>query len=67
MTPVALRAIGMIDANGNWTGRHGIHSRAQFLANPDAQEKALTDYLRDTERQLRAEAPLIAMNQPPPK
>jgi hypothetical protein len=54
MTPNARRAVGMIDANGNWTGKYGIHSRAQFLADHLAQEKALTDYLQDTERQLRA-------------
>jgi hypothetical protein len=54
MTPGALRAAGMIDANGNWTGKNGVYSRAGFLADPDAQEKALTDFLNDLERQLRA-------------
>jgi hypothetical protein len=52
--PNGLRAAGMIDAAGNWTGKYGIHSRAEFLADPEAQEKALTDYLQDTERQLKA-------------
>ncbi len=55
IVPVGLRAAGMIDAKGNWTGKYGIHSRAAFLADPDAQEKALTDYLQDTERQLKAD------------
>ncbi len=50
----AIRAIGMIDAAGNWTGKYGVHSRAEFLADPEAQEKAPTDFLDDTERQLRA-------------
>ena len=54
MTPAALRAAGMIDADGTWTGKFNVHSRAEFLADPDAQEMALTDYLDDTERQLRA-------------
>ncbi len=54
LTPGALRAAGMMDRAGNWTGKYGIHSRAEFLANPDAQEQALTDYLNDNERQLRA-------------
>jgi hypothetical protein len=54
MTAAALRAIGMIDAAGNWNGKYGVHSRAEFLADPEAQEKALTDYLQDTERQLKA-------------
>jgi hypothetical protein len=54
MTPAALLAAGMIDTDGNWTGKYGIDSRAEFLAAPEAQEKALTDYLDETERQLRA-------------
>ncbi len=54
MTPVALRAIGMIDASGDWTGKYGVHSRADFLADPEAQENAVGDYLQDTERQLKA-------------
>ena len=54
MTQVGLRAAGMMDAHGNWTGKYGIHSIAQFLASPEAQEKALTDLLNDTERQLQA-------------
>ncbi len=54
MLPDSLRAIGMIDANGRWTGKYGIHSRAELLASPEAQEKALGDFLNETERQLRA-------------
>jgi hypothetical protein len=55
MTADALRAAGMIDSAGNWTGKYGAHSEAQFLASPEAQEKALTDYLNDIVRQLRAD------------
>ncbi len=40
MTPVALQATGMTDANGSWTGKYGVHSRAEFLTNPEAQENA---------------------------
>lgn len=54
LTPVGLEAAGMMERSGNWTGKYGIHSRAEFLADPEAQEKALTDYLSDLERQLRA-------------
>jgi hypothetical protein len=54
LTPVALQAAGMMDRNGNWTGKYGIHSRAEFLANPEAQERALSGYLDDNERQLKA-------------
>jgi hypothetical protein len=44
----------MMDRHGNWTGKYGIHSQAEFLADPEAQEHALSDYLADNERQLRA-------------
>ncbi len=54
MTRAGLLAAGMIDGDGNWTGKHGIYSRAQFLADHDAQERALTDFLGETERQLHA-------------
>jgi Phage portal protein len=53
MTRNGLNAAGMIDAHGDWTGKYGIQSAEQFLANPAAQEKALSDFLSDTERQLR--------------
>jgi hypothetical protein len=49
-----LRAIGIIDADSSWTGKYNIRSPVQFLASPEAQERALTDFLNDTERQLRA-------------
>jgi len=54
MTPAGLQAAGMIDKNGTWTRKYGVHSRAQFLADPEAQEKAPLDFLGATERQLRA-------------
>ncbi len=54
MTPAGLQAAGMMDKHGNWTGKYGIHSRSQFLGNPEAQEKTLSDFLNATERQLRA-------------
>lgn len=54
ITPAGLQAAGMMDKHGSWTGKYGIHSRAQFLGSPEAQEKALSDFLGVTERQLRA-------------
>ncbi|MGE0259860.1 MAG: hypothetical protein AB7H71_14740 [Alphaproteobacteria bacterium] len=54
MTLDGLKAAGMKGQNGHWTGKYGIHSREQFLADPEAQEKALTDLLNETQRQLRA-------------
>jgi hypothetical protein len=56
MTPVGLEAAGMMDHAGNWTGKYGIHSPAEFLADPDAQEKALTDYIDDNIRLLRTKS-----------
>ncbi|MGC2081437.1 MAG: hypothetical protein WA728_36560 [Xanthobacteraceae bacterium] len=44
--------------------KYGVHSRAEFLADPEAQEKALTDYLADNERQLRANGALAHMARP---
>lgn len=54
LTPVALQAAGLMDRSGDWTGKYGIHSSAEFLADPAVQEQCLTDYLDDLERQLRA-------------
>ncbi len=49
----ALIDAGMMDAGKNWTGRHGVHSREDFLNNPEAQEKAIEVYLERTEKSLR--------------
>lgn len=54
MTPAALQAVKMMDRVGHWTGKYGIGSQAEFLANPQAQERALSDYMYDNERQLEA-------------
>ena len=63
MLPLALRDIGWQDAGGAWTGgasRFGIASEADFLANPAAQEAAMSQYLQRTERQLAANGALGA-------
>jgi hypothetical protein len=52
MTPIALSAVGMVDAEGKWTGKYGISSPHRFLADRDAQEQALTEFLNETERQM---------------
>jgi hypothetical protein len=54
MTQLGLQAAGLMDALGNWSGKYGADSSTEFVANPEAQERALTDLLGDTERQLRA-------------
>jgi hypothetical protein len=55
MTPQALLDLGWQDASGSWTAlaaRHGVHSTAEFLAAPAAQEGAMAAYLRRAEEQL---------------
>jgi hypothetical protein len=44
----------MPGSDGNRAGKCGVYSRAEFLADPEAPEKALTGYLSDLDRQLRA-------------
>jgi hypothetical protein len=46
--PLALRDIGWMDASGAWTeaaARHGATDETSFLANPAAQEAAMSTYL----------------------
>ena len=42
-----------MDKHGNWTGKYGIHSKADFLGNPKAQERALADLMAKYQTQLR--------------
>ncbi|MFC5521441.1 NlpC/P60 family protein [Polaromonas jejuensis] len=41
----ALTATGYTDAQGNWLGKNGINSRADFLANGAEQERAAGAYV----------------------
>lgn len=53
--PVALQDLGWQDATGRWSAlaaQHGVRSEAEFLANPAAQEAAMSAYLARTEVQL---------------
>jgi hypothetical protein len=53
--PQALQDLGWKDANGQWTATaaaQGVTTDEQFLANPAAQEAAMTTYLARTEQQL---------------
>ncbi|MBY0339362.1 MAG: hypothetical protein K2X11_22300 [Acetobacteraceae bacterium] len=53
--PSTLVDLGWKDAAGNWTAqaqRQGVRSDAEFLANPTAQEAAMTAFLRRVENQL---------------
>jgi len=57
LTLLALRDIKWKDADGPWTdlaGEQGVNSDSAFLANPAAQEEAMTAYMRRNEAQLKA-------------
>ena len=55
LTPIALLDIGWKRGDGSWTGRFGITSDEEFLADPEAQEHALAEYLERTRRNAVAE------------
>ncbi len=63
MTKPALKDLGMMDAKGNWTGKHGIHDKDDFLKNPKVQEKVLAEYMKRNLDQLRANGALGDMGQ----
>ncbi len=48
-----LREAGMTDKKGNWTGKYGIRGEVDFLRNPLAQERALSDLMKRTEVQVQ--------------
>jgi hypothetical protein len=53
--PTTLQDLGWRDGSGNWTAAarsQGVTTDAEFLANPAAQEAALTAFLRRVETQL---------------
>jgi len=53
--PNSLLDLGWRNAQGGWTPlaeRHGVRSEADFLANPNAQEAAMSHFLRRVEVQL---------------
>ncbi len=53
--PNSLVDLGWKNAQGGWTPlaeRHGVRSEADFLANPNAQEAAMSHFLRRVEVQL---------------
>lgn len=56
ITTIGFRGAGWQNDRGAWTQRAaeaGVTSDASFLSNPAAQEAALTDYMRENQRQLR--------------
>lgn len=55
LTLKAFIDIGWRRKDGTWTGRFGIASDDAFLANPEAQEHALAEYLERTRKNAVAE------------
>jgi hypothetical protein len=53
MTKPALQDAGLIDKNGDWTGKYGVNNREDFLNNPEAQKAALRDHTESVQDQLR--------------
>ena len=49
----ALKDAGLIDRDGNWTGKYGLNSFEDFLHQPGAQEKAFADFMARTESYVR--------------
>ncbi|MBP0464448.1 hypothetical protein J5Y09_11080 [Roseomonas sp. PWR1] len=61
--PLALRDIGWMDASGAWTeaaSRHGATDEESFLANPAAQEAAMSAFLARQETILDRNGSLAA-------
>jgi Ca2+-binding RTX toxin-like protein len=63
MGEAALIDIGMVNADskplnndysGGWTGLYGVNSKAEFLADPDAQDQAIHDYMDILFNQLKS-------------
>ena len=55
----ALVEAGWMDSLGRWTEKaaaFGVKTDVDFLERPEAQEAAMTDVLRDYERQLSAKS-----------
>ena len=52
MTEIGLLDTKMKDKHKIWTGKYGIHSEADFLGNPKAQEMALADLIAKYRKQL---------------
>jgi len=50
----ALKDAGLLDEQGNWTGKYGVRSFEDFKRNPKAQEQAFADFMRRTEDYVEA-------------
>jgi hypothetical protein len=64
--PNTLLDIGWKSADGRWTAtaqRHGVSSEADFLANPQAQEAAMSAFLRRVEVQIERNGALARSGQ----
>jgi hypothetical protein len=64
--PSTLLDIGWKTADGRWSAiaqRHGVASEADFLANPEAQEAAMSAFLRRVEVQIERNGALARQGQ----
>jgi hypothetical protein len=55
---MALRDLGYKDKDYNWTGKDGIKSKEDFLANGELQEKSIDRYFTMQERYLKSKGAL---------
>ncbi len=49
MREPALMDAGLLDENGNWTGKYGVRELGDFMKNPDVQDQAFHDYMSKVE------------------
>ena len=54
LTEIALRDIGLMDENNEWTGQWEIKETRQFLDRRDVQQQAMTKYMANMERYLHS-------------
>jgi hypothetical protein len=62
-TEIAFKAAGLKDEKGNWTGKYGVRNLDDFMKNGQAQERGMTDYMRDNWRQMQQSGALNHIGQ----
>jgi hypothetical protein len=63
LTPIALKDIGRLDSNGNWTEKSGVTDDNAFLFSPLKQEIALKEYLLANRRHAQTNGVLDQVGQ----
>ena len=49
---ISLKDVGLMEADGSWTGQWGIWSKHDFLTNRRAQNLAMTTYMENNQKYL---------------